>query len=73
MDTAPVIASSVLTGVFLVAGLPKLAHCPGSRQALMDFGVPVPLTTSLKILLLLAELAGAATLISSRGAATVPS
>ena len=68
MDTARLIASLALTGVFLVAGLPKLADRPGSRQAVIDFGVPTPL----KILLPLADLAVAATLIPSRGAATVP-
>ena len=73
MDTAPLIASLVLAGVFLVAGLSKLAPCPGSRQAVIDFGVPAPLTTPLGILLLaVAELAVAATLIPSHGAATVP-
>ena len=68
MDTAPLIASLVLAGVFLVAGLPKLADCLGSRQALMDFRLPVPL----KILLPLADLAVAATLIPFDRSATVP-
>ena len=73
MDTARLIASLALAGVFLVAGLSKLADRPGSRQAVIDFGVPVPLATPLGILLLaVAEFAGAATLIPSGGAATVP-
>ena len=58
--------------VFLVASVAKLADRVGSRQALMDLGVPAPIATRLKILLPLAELAVAATLIPSRGAATVP-
>jgi uncharacterized membrane protein YphA (DoxX/SURF4 family) len=68
MDSAPLTASLVLAGVFLVAGLSKLADGPGSRQVLMDFGVPTPL----KILLPLADLAVAATLIPSGSVATVP-
>ena len=73
MDTARLIASLALAGVFLVAGLSKLADRQGSRQVLMDFGVPVPLASPLGILLLAeADLAVAATLIPSRGAATVP-
>ena len=66
MDTTFLIASLVLAGVFLVTSLSKLADCPGSRQALMDFGVLTPL----KILLPLAELALAATLIPSGTGAT---
>ena len=54
--------------VFLVASVAKLADRPGSQPAVIDFGVPTPL----KILLPLAELAVAATLIPSRRSATVP-
>jgi uncharacterized membrane protein YphA (DoxX/SURF4 family) len=72
MNAALLIESLVLGGVFLVAGLSKLPDRPGSRQALMDFGVPAPLATPLKILLPLAEFAVAATLIPSGSAATVP-
>jgi uncharacterized membrane protein YphA (DoxX/SURF4 family) len=68
MDTALLIASLALAGVFLVAGLSKLADGPGSRQALMDFGVQAPL----KILLPLAKLDVATTLIPAGSAATVP-
>jgi uncharacterized membrane protein YphA (DoxX/SURF4 family) len=67
MDTVRLIASLALAGVFLVAGLSKLADRQGSRQVLMDFGVPVPRG----ILLPLAEFAVTATLIPSGGAATV--
>ena len=58
--------------VFLVASVPKLADRVGSRQALVDLGVPAPIATSLKMLLPLAELAVAATLIPAGSAATVP-
>ena len=66
------IARLLLALVFLVASVAKLADRVGSRQALMDLGVPAPIATPLKMLLPLAELAVAATLIPSRGAATVP-
>jgi hypothetical protein len=66
------IAPLLLALVFLVASVPKLAERVGSRQALMDVVVPAPIATPLKILLPLAEFAVAATLIPSRGAATVP-
>ena len=49
--------------VFAVAGVAKLADRDGSRRALIDFGVPAPLAAPLAILLPLAELAVAATLI----------
>jgi len=49
--------------VFAVAGVAKLADRAGSRRALIDFGVPAPLAAPLAILLTLAELAVAATLI----------
>ena len=58
--------------VFLVASVAKLADRVGSRQALMDLGVPAPIATRLNMLLPLAELAGAATLIPSGRSATVP-
>jgi uncharacterized membrane protein YphA (DoxX/SURF4 family) len=69
MDTARLIASLALAGVFLVAGLSKLADRQGSRQVLMDFGVPVPLGI---LLLAVADLAVAATLIPAGRSATVP-
>jgi hypothetical protein len=62
------IAPLLLALVFLVASVAKLADRPGSQPAVIDFGVSTPL----KILLPLAELAVAATLIPSRSAATVP-
>ena len=66
------IAPLLLALVFLVASVAKLADRVGSRQALMDLGVPAPIATPLKMLLPLAELAGATTLIPSGRSATVP-
>ncbi len=40
MDTALLLAKLVLAGVFGVAGLAKLADLPGSRQAVVGFGLP---------------------------------
>ena len=49
--------------VFAVAGVAKLYDRAGSRRAVIDFGVPAPLAAPLAILLPLAELAVAATLL----------
>jgi thiol-disulfide isomerase/thioredoxin len=53
----------VLAAVFAVAGVAKLADRAGSRQAIVDFGLPARLATPLGILLPLYELAVAAALI----------
>jgi len=53
----------LLAAVFLLAGLAKLANRNGSRQALIDFGIPGILASPLGILLPLAELAVAAALL----------
>ncbi len=63
MSIALLIARLLLALVFVVAGLTKLADRKGSRQALLDFGVPAPLATPGGILLPLAELAVAVALI----------
>ena len=63
MATALLIARLLLAIVFVVAGLAKLADRAGSRQAVRDFGVPAALAAPLGILLPLAELAVAASLI----------
>ena len=68
MDVTLLSARLLPALVFLVASVAKLADRPGSQPAVIDFGVPTPL----KMLLPLAEFAVAATLIPSRGAATVP-
>src|SRR5918997_4543842 len=63
MDIALLVARLLLALVFVVAGLAKLADRQGSRQAAVDFGVPGALATPLAVLLPLAELAVATTLI----------
>ena len=63
MNIALLIARLVLAVVFVVAGLTKLADRAGSRQALIDFGVPARLATPGGLLLPLAELAVAVSLI----------
>src|SRR5215208_605593 len=49
--------------IFAVAGVAKLADREGSRQAIVDFGVPSALAAPLGLLLPLAELAVGATLL----------
>ena len=63
MGTALLIARLLLAGVFLVAGVAKLTDRAGSRQGLVDFGVPKSLAAPLGVLLPLAELAVAVALI----------
>src|SRR5215213_9730839 len=58
-------ARLVLAGVFAGAGFAKLADRTGSRQAMVDFGLPAALANPLTILLPLAELAVALALISA--------
>jgi methylamine dehydrogenase accessory protein MauD len=53
----------LLAIVFAVAGVAKLADRAGTRQAVVDFGVPAALAAPLGILLPLAELAVAAALV----------
>ena len=59
------IARLLLALVFILAGVGKLADRKGSRQALIDFGVPVVFANPLVILLPLAELGIAAALIAT--------
>jgi thiol-disulfide isomerase/thioredoxin len=63
MTIAVFVACLILAAVFAVAGLAKLADREGSRQAVIDFGVPTALAAPLGILLPLAELAIATALI----------
>jgi peroxiredoxin/uncharacterized membrane protein YphA (DoxX/SURF4 family) len=56
MDLALLLARVLLAGVFVVAGLAKLADLAGSRQALRDFGVPAVLANPFGLLLPVAEL-----------------
>jgi peroxiredoxin len=57
------VARLVLAGVFAGAGVAKLVDRTGSRQAMVDFGLPASLANPLTILLPLAELAVAIALI----------
>src|SRR5829696_5215054 len=68
MEIALLVVRILLAGVFLVAGLAKLTDRAGSRQGLVDFGVPAALASPLGILLPLAELAVAAALIPTAAA-----
>jgi uncharacterized membrane protein YphA (DoxX/SURF4 family) len=63
MEFALLGARLLLAAVFVVAALGKLADRPGSRQAIIDFGLPSSLAGPFSILLPLAELAVAAALI----------
>ena len=63
MDIALLVARLLLAGIFLVAGVAKLADRAGSRHGLVDFGIPGALAAPFAILLPLAELAVAAALI----------
>ncbi len=56
MDVVLLIARLLLALVFIVAGVAKLTDRTGSRQALIDFGVPSALASPLGVLLPLAEL-----------------
>src|SRR5215208_582186 len=63
MDVVLLIARLLLASVFAVAGVAKLADREGSRQAIVDFGVPKALAAPLGLLLPLGELTVAATLL----------
>ena len=63
MTTALMIARLVLVVIFAVAGITKLADRSGSRQAIIDFGLPSSFAAPLGVLLPLAELAVAIALI----------
>jgi peroxiredoxin/uncharacterized membrane protein YphA (DoxX/SURF4 family) len=68
MDGVLLLARLLLAVVFVVAGLAKLADRAGSRQALLDFGVPARLVAPLAVLLPLVELAVAVALIPTTSA-----
>ena len=53
----------LLALIFILSGLAKLVDRPGSRQAMLNFGVPVRLATPFAVLLPLAELVVAGSLI----------
>jgi len=63
MPMVLLVARLLLSAVFGVAGFAKLVDRAGSRQALLDFGVPNSLASPLAVLLPLAELVAAVTLL----------
>src|SRR6266850_291142 len=63
MEIVLLFARMLLFGVFSWAGLAKLADRAGSRQMLIDFGVPSRLAGSAGYLLVLAELGVGAALL----------
>src|SRR5215208_2566598 len=63
MNVALLTARLLLALVFAVAGVAKLADREGSQQAIVDFGVPSAIAAPLGLLLPLAELTVAATLL----------
>ena len=63
MDLVVVIATLVLTAVFVVAGGAKLADLPGSRRAMQEFGLPSNWAPLLGLILPLGELAVAGSLL----------
>jgi thiol-disulfide isomerase/thioredoxin len=65
MDAALLLARLVLGAVFTLAGLAKLSDLKGSRRAIIDFGVPSAIAAPLGLMLPLAELAVAATLLAA--------
>jgi methylamine dehydrogenase accessory protein MauD len=68
VDVVLLLARLLLVSVFLVAGVAKLADRAGTRRAVTDFGVPTALAPALGILLPLAELAVAVTLVPASSA-----
>jgi thiol-disulfide isomerase/thioredoxin len=63
VSIALLFARLLLALVFAIAGAAKIADHQGSRQAIVDFGIPSALAAPLGLLLPLAELAVAATLL----------
>jgi peroxiredoxin len=65
MDAALLIARLVLAAVFSLAGVAKLSDLKGSRRAIIDFGVPSAIAAPLGLVLPVAELSVAATLLAA--------
>ena len=63
MDIGLLLIRLLLAMIFIISGLAKLFDRPGSRQAMLDFGVPARLATPFAVLLPLAELIVAGSLI----------
>lgn len=57
MDSFLLVARLLLALVFALTGAAKLADRAGSRQAIVDFGLPAGLASPLGVLLPLCELA----------------
>lgn len=68
MAAALLIIRLLLTGLFSLAAITKLTDRAGTRQAIVDFGVPTRLAAPISILLPLAEFAAAAALIPTASA-----
>jgi peroxiredoxin/uncharacterized membrane protein YphA (DoxX/SURF4 family) len=68
MDIALLLARLVLTAVFIVSGVGKLADLPGSRKATAGFGVPERFVPTAAVLLPIAELIVAAALLFTASA-----
>lgn len=68
MDAALLVCRLALAAVFFVAGAAKLADRPGSREALIGFGLPAWLARPIGLVLPLAELGIAAALLPQRTA-----
>ena len=63
MDEALIAVRLILAGVFVVAGVAKLADLPGSRAAVAGFGVPERLAAPIGTLLPVAEITAAVLLL----------
>ncbi|MHB8669686.1 MAG: MauE/DoxX family redox-associated membrane protein [Acidimicrobiales bacterium] len=66
MSTALLLARVLLSAVFVVSGLAKVADRDGSRHAVEGLGIPRPLADPIAAILPLAELAVAVALLSAR-------
>jgi len=65
METVLLLARVLLALIFLVAGMAKLADRGGSKQAVIDFGLPTRLAPLLGLVVPLTELGVAAALVSA--------
>ena len=68
MDIMLLLTRLLLAVIFVISGLAKLVDRPGSRQAMLDFGVPAGLASPSALLLPLAELVVAGVLIPNMSA-----
>jgi uncharacterized membrane protein YphA (DoxX/SURF4 family)/peroxiredoxin len=68
MNTVLLLGRMILSLVFLVAGVAKVGHSARTRQTLLEFGAPKPLTATLAWLLPITELSVGAALVPARTA-----